>query len=161
MIKKMIIIAAIVFTMASSIAAEEISVIYTDVITAADSATIRTNITYSPWVNMGSGRFFSYGFEVGPYSNDTNWVDDSLIVELQMKFIGSRTMITLVADTVLDAMDSSANGNVIIDADATVLPMLGRLKVTHWDSIAVGEADSALVASATYEKLIRFLFNWR
>lgn len=156
---KKIILTLCLLSMAGATQAEELFVIYDDVITAADSNTVRTNIVYSKWADMGSGRFLNYGVVAESFGKDTNWVDDSLFYELEMKFGPSSAVVTLELDTLLDV--GSATGVTIFDADATVLPAIGRLKVTHWDSIGTGDADSALVANSTYTKKLTLWFNWR
>lgn len=145
---------------AISVQAGELFVIYEDLITAADSGTVRTNTVYSPWTEMKSGRFLNCEVKAEAWSNDTNWIDDSLFYALQLKFAGSSTITTILIDTLFDV--GSVTDLTIYDADATVLPPLGRLRVIHWDSIGVGAADADLVDTGIpYIKKLTLLYNWR
>lgn len=140
----------------------QLNVIYSDIITTDDTADVRVDTVYSsPWVWMGGGRFLTMAVQAISITRDTNWVDDSLFFDLQLSYGGSIVdlTITIEVDTLLN--DSTSIDAVIYDADATVLPPWGRLRVIHWDSIAVGEADSALADSATYVQSLKLWYIWR
>ena len=136
------------------------SIIFEDIITAADTNTVRTTVLYSPWREMKTGRFLSFASRAEAYSNDTNWGDDSLWFDFQMKFSKSSTILTFEIDTLLTIGD--AFSPLLLDADATVLPTFGRFRFTHWDSIGTGDADSALVNTLIpYSKKVTLFYNWR
>lgn len=139
----------------------QLGVIYSDIITTADTGTIRADTVYSAWEWMGIGRFLTMAVQAIAITRDTNWVDDSLFFDLQLSYGGSIAdlITTIEVDTLLN--DSTSIDVVIYDADATVLPPWGRLRVIHWDSIAVGEADSALADSATYVQELKLWYIWR
>lgn len=158
---KKILLTLFLLLMAGVIQAEQgtFEIIFEDVITAADTGTVRTTILFSPWMPV-DGRFLNFANRAESYTNDTNWTDDSLFFDFQMKFFGSSTIITFEIDTLLTIGD--AISPLLLDADATVLPSFGRFRFTHWDSIGVGEADSALVnTGVAYTKKVSLFWNWR
>lgn len=167
---KRLILLGMLLLMAVPASANDISVIYADTITAADTGDVRVDTVWSPWVRMpqdrrAASRFFNFAVEIAARGNDTNWVDDTMWVKLQMAFdasdttIGATPLTTFEVDTLLDVGEAIQED--ILDADATVLPSWGRLLFIHFDSIGVGEADSALTANAVYTKTITLWYNIR
>lgn len=164
--KKLIFLALL--AMAVSAGANDITIKYADTITAADSNDVRVDTIVSRWYHLSKGRFINFGVHIAPDPEglrDTNWVDDTMFIKFQTTFDASSTaknwipVTTFEVDTLLDtgrAIDES-----ILDADATVLPPWGRLMFIHFDSIGTGDADSALVASRVFEKLITLWYNIR
>lgn len=163
MMKKLLLIVSLILAINPSSFADEIILDYEDIITAADSNDIRVDTAYSPWKEMGLGRFLNYAIEAMAWASgiwtDTNWTDDSMFFHLEMKFPHSSVTTLIELDTLYD--NGGVLGATIYDADATILPPWGRLRLIHWDSIGVGEADSALVDSAKYVKRIKMIYNWR
>jgi len=128
------------------------SVSYWDTLMPDDSGTIKIDTLYSPSLRM-IGRFFNFLVNVISGTKDTNFVDDSMFIDLQMSFDGI-TWKTIPIDTALDI------GRVIqediLDADATVLPPFGRMRFIHWDSIKDAEG---VVDTPVYNKRIELLYK--
>lgn len=167
---KRLILLGILLLMAVPASANDITLIYADTITASDTGTTRFDTIFSPWIRMpqdrrAASRFFNFQVDVEARGNDTNWVDDTMFVQLQLAFNSSvqtsaaSPVVTIEIDTLLDV--GAAIQEDLLDADATVLPPWGRLVFIHHDSIAVGEADSALAANAIYTKTIRLWYGIR
>lgn len=160
--KKLLLIAVLFLGTVPSHAGELI-LDYEDIIIPADSKNVRIDTVYSLWKEMSLGRFFNYAIEAMPWASgiwtDTDWTDDSMFFHLEMKLAGSSVTTLIELDTLYD--NGGVLGATIYDADATVLPSWARLRLIHWDSIGVGDADSALVDSAKYVKRVKLLYNWR
>lgn len=138
------------------------SVLFEDIIVVADSKNVRIDTVFSAWQDLGVGRFLHYGVQAISGIIDTAWGDDSLFFDLQLSFDGSLATMTSILE--LDTLNGVGGtvGATVIDADATMLPRWGRLRIIHRDSIGVGEADAALVdTSPTYEKTLKLWFTWR
>lgn len=167
---KRLILLGILLLFAIPASPNDITIIYADTITAADTGTVRVDTVFSSWIRMpqdrrAASRFFNFQVDIVAGTNDTNWANDTMFVKLQMAFNSSVTTLaaspvtTFEIDTLLDV--GTVIQEDILDADATVLPPWGRLLFIHTDSIGVGEADSALTANAVYTKKITIWYNMR
>lgn len=130
------------------------SVDYWDTLYPADSGTIKIDTMHSSSMLM-AGRFFDFLVNVISGTNDTNFVDDSMFIDLQMCYDGI-TWKTIEIDTALDT--GRAIQEDLLDADATVLPPFGRMRFIHWDSIKDAEG---VIDTSIYNKKIELFWDGR
>lgn len=166
--KKFLMILVLILV-AGSVFAETIIVEYRDSLSAADTVSVRSDTVRSPWFDMGTGRFLTYGVKMASGVTvagdvDTNWIDDSLFFQLELAF-GSQAGATIILEIDTLVANGSTIGVNIYDADATVLPQYGRFVVIHWDSIGNTDIDAAtddtLVVGNVYPKQFTLWYNWR
>lgn len=134
---------------------------YFDTVLGSDSGQIRVDTSYSKWEVL-LGRFLNFASEVIGGARDTNFVDDSMFIDLQLSYDG-RTLVTIEIDTALDNV-SLVLDETIYDADATALPPLGRLRFIHYDSFPVGTGIPDTLPSEInniYEKTINLWWGGR
>ena len=112
-------------------------VVHFDTVLGSDSGQVRIDTLESPWQEM-IGRFFNFAVEVISGTRDTNFVDDSMFLDLQLKFPGTpeELFVTIEIDTAFDTL--SAIQEDLLDHDATVMPQFGRLRYIYYDSFPVG-----------------------
>jgi hypothetical protein len=145
---------------ASVQAVEKLSVDYEDLITVADSNTVRIDTIYSNWQQMDNGRFFNYAFSMVRGGKDTNWVNDTFYVSLQTSLDTRNLIKTTSLFNFLG--DSAIAPDTTYDIASKVLLPWVRFRVIHKDSIGPGEADSALVNNPNpYMKTFTMWYIWR
>ncbi len=146
--KKLILLAA--FVLACSANANDIRVILTDSISAADSvgAAPRADTVYSPVMSLQGSRYVQFFARIGVdrYSADTNWTADTFFVDFQTS-ADQETWITHEVDTFL--ANGSSYSPLNIDADAVVFGNYGRARFIHWDSL---EATGTALFGNVYRK---------
>lgn len=138
--------------------AEDMNMVFSDSIIPADSADVRFDTAFTEWRSIAEYnkiQFYSRLLAI-PGFDDTNWVDDTFWINVQTSF--NRVAVkTHLVDTFLD--NSSSWSPYVLTATDSVFGPWIRGMVIHWDSIDVGDADSALVNRArSFKKNVQFWF---
>ncbi len=174
MIKKILLtlaLSSIIFTTPQAQLAPEpefgkFQINFRDTCLGSDSGAVRVDTLYSPWQEL-FGRFLSFAAKIIPGASDTDHVDDSLFIDIELSYEGF-PLVLIPLDTLTD--DDSEMVNVLIldetifDADASILPPKGRLRVIHYDSFPVGTGIPDTLPSEIrdiYEKTIEAWWGGR
>ncbi len=125
-------------------AGNDLSVIYEDSIVPADSADERTDTVFTKWHDIRGWNTIQFWTSIASYrtASDTNFVDDSFWVNIQTSFDRVNVK-THLLDTFLTNGTSWSPYELLVSDSIFGNWMRGML--IHWDSIDVGDADSALV----------------
>lgn len=145
--KKFILSLILVSLVASMGFATDMTLLFSDSITAADSADVRNDTVLSVVYDIRDYKVMNFYSYLRDYLNldDTNFVDDSFFVYLQFSADGYTWEAgdTLCLDTFLDS--DSGWSWLGIDRDTANIGNFIRVELVHYDSIGIGAADSALV----------------
>lgn len=157
--KKLLILGVCVL-IAGVAVANDLSVVFTDSIVAADTGDVRVDTTYTGSMDISDLDYLTFVAKLSAYQafKDTNWTDDTFFVNLQHSFDG-QTWTTLAAlDTLLD----NGTGYSVLQINRTDSILYNQVRgmLIHWDSIGVGEGDAALVDSTYgFRKLFQLYIN--
>lgn len=140
-----------------AVAANDLSVVYTDDIAAGDTVAMRTDTVYTPWMDVRDFKRIWLSFNLEAYPYDTNFAGDTFFLYLQHS-PDKRHLTTTAAlqSVVKGANDTIINVAASINRDSLFFGNWNRFMVVHVDSLSAA-ADTLIVGNEYKTKITVWL----